>query len=290
MRNNNNQINKQIFYFILSIYIFIIASGIMTISSPLWLKNISSAGQISEAIQYQNYGNYYLNQASFNKAIIQYKKAIQINPDFQEAYTNLGIAYNKIDDLKMALEYSKKALTFDGKSQNATYFNIAEIYEKNRQNEKAIKFYLEAAKTAGFPIFSYQKAGELLSNIQKWELAKQNFDKAIENKFTMENCYMGMLIRDLNLFPQEETKNEIKNQLNKGIKNIDLKKFDKTIFNEVLINDGVLAGIYNQYGFVYAMQGNMKEAIKYFEISLSMKPNFKEARTNLNAAMSKLKQ
>ncbi|MEA3445400.1 MAG: tetratricopeptide repeat protein [Bacteroidota bacterium] len=284
-----NHINKQIFYFIAGLYIFIIAGGIITVVSPSWLKAISSEGRKGEAIMYVNYGDNYLNKANYEMAIVQYKKALEINPDIQEAYSNMSVAYNKLNDLKRALQFSEKALGYDDKPLYATYFNIAEVYRKNKQENKAIKYFLKAAKIASFPIHSYHKAGESLNNTKKWAEAKQAFDKAIENKYTMENCYLGMLKRDLKLFPQDDARREIKKQLKQGIGNIDLQNFDETAFNEALLCDGELAGIYNQYGYTFAMQGNMAKAAEYFKLSLKMKPDFEEAKKNLRLAKSKIR-
>ena len=106
----------------------------------------------------------------------------------------------------------------------------------------------------------------------------------------MKNCYYGMLNRDIELFEQEDAKQKIRNQLEVGIDNLDLQEYDKMAFDEALNNDGELAGIYNQYGFAFAMQGNMTKAVEYFELSLKRKPTFEDAKKNLRLAKSKLRK
>ncbi len=294
MKNKNTEntikaIDKHFFYLLVAIYLFIITGAVITFVSPLWLKTISSEGRKNEAITYVNYGDYFLNSGSYNKAVVQYKKAIEIDSDIQEAYVNISIAYNKLNDLKIALQYSKKALKYEDKPLYATYFNIADIYKKNKQNKAAIKYYLKAAKVANFPIRAYHQAGELLNNSNNWDAAKQAFDKAINNKYTIKNCYYGMLNRDIKLFEQEDAKQEIRKQIEVGIDNLDLQEYDKLAFDKALNNDGELAGIYNQYGFAFAMQGNMTKAVEYFELSLKRKSTFEDAKKNLRLAKSKLR-
>ena len=48
-------------------------------------------------------------------AISDYTKAIQINPDFENAYINRGISKRKIGDYQGAISDYNKALTIDSK-------------------------------------------------------------------------------------------------------------------------------------------------------------------------------
>jgi superkiller protein 3 len=54
-------------------------------------------------------GNAYDDQGKFTQAIESYKKAIELDPDYALAYSNLGVAYHNNDDFTTALIYYKKA-------------------------------------------------------------------------------------------------------------------------------------------------------------------------------------
>ena len=281
--------NRVLFTLIL-IYLFIITGTIITTIPPQWLVNISSEGKYSEALQYANYGDIYLSKGEFDMAISQYKKSIEIDPNIQEVYINISIAYSNINNLKLALTYLEKAITFKDKSMSSTYFNIAKVYKKNNQFKKAIKYYQKSTETSGFPIYAYQNMGELENNLKDWDQAIESFQKAIILKFSMKNCYKGMLIYDQELMYEESAKAELRLQYEIGIENIDLSSYDETAFADALAHNGVMASILNQYGYALAMQGNMKEAIEKFQEALQLKPKFKEAKDNLNAALSFLKK
>jgi tetratricopeptide (TPR) repeat protein len=283
----NRTVNMRIFLYILSIYVFIAAGTVIHVISPQWLKNISKEGRDAEAIMYINYGDKLMVGKNFEKAIVQYEKAIEISPDIQEAYINLSIAFNYLGDLKTALKHAKSALRFTDKPLYATLNSMADIYAKNKQDEEAVKYYLKAAEVACFPIRPLQMAGELLNNLKKWDEALQTFDKAASFKFSIRNCYMGMLKRDQYLLSSPKAIVEIQSQLNRGIDNIDLSTFDEIAFEEALKKDGILAGIYNQYGYTYAMKGDLQLAIEYFRLALKLKPEFVNAKKNLDYALQK---
>ncbi|QTA38928.1 tetratricopeptide repeat protein [Thermosipho ferrireducens] len=68
-----------------------------------------AAKNIPEA--YNNLGNIYRKKGLIGKAVEMYKKAININPEFPEAFFNMGCALmeiDKYDEAIMALEKSQK--------------------------------------------------------------------------------------------------------------------------------------------------------------------------------------
>ena len=58
---------------------------------------------------YNNLGLDYYNQGNYIKAIELWEKAIELKPDFAAAYLNLGLAYYNNSDVNTALIYYKKA-------------------------------------------------------------------------------------------------------------------------------------------------------------------------------------
>ena len=275
--------------FNLCIYGLILMGFVFTRVAPQVIKDISSEGRVSEASSYVDYGNAFLIKGQFEMAISQFEKAYEINPDAYEALVNLSIVHTQIGNLNKALEYAKKALTFKNKPKYEILNNIAEIYSNNKQLNQAVKYLEMAAAEAPFPIYALHKSGELLNNLKKYGQAKEKFKKAIANRFTMENCYQGMLKRDYYLFNDPAVKTLINERLAISVEQTDLSSYDETIFNYSLESDGVLAGIYNQYGYSYAMEGRLQEAKNYFELAVKLKPEFEEAKKNLRFANQKLR-
>jgi tetratricopeptide (TPR) repeat protein len=281
---SDQKINKIVTLVISTIYFILVSFGIVSMVQPDWLKKMSTVGQVSEAVTMQNYGDYFLNNQNYMMAIAQYNKAIAINPQMAEAYSNRGIAWKFLKEYNNAMADFEKALTFDNILHDATYYNIAEIYYELNKLDLALEYYIKSAECAPFPLLAYQKAGELLNNTEQWDLAFETFNKALENSFTLKNCFRGMLLRDFYLFSDTVVKNEIATLLETGINNIDLSTYDEKAFNDALTRNPHIASIYNQYGYAFGMTGNYEKAIECFNIALQIKPDFQNARNNLNAA------
>ncbi len=283
-------INKTARVLIYGIYALLIIFGLISLMSPGWLRNISSVGKVSEAKTMQNYGDFYLNNQEYGMAAQQYQKAIRINPEMPEAYINLGVALKFMNDFENALLNFEKALEFKEVLHDATYYNMAEIYYAQNKPELAIQYYFKSAEVAPFPVGSLQKAGELLNNTAQWYRAKEAFDQALANAFTLKNCYLGMLKRDYYLFTEQKEKQTIKRLLETGVDNMDLSSYDDKAFNDALSRNFQMASIYNQYGYIYAMAKDYQKAAQYFSIALQIRPDFQQASSNLNAAYSMLRQ
>lgn len=64
--------------------------------------------------QHFEQGNTYLEQEEWDKAIVEYSKAIELNPEFADAYAKRAVAYNeKSDYYELAILDSEKAIELD---------------------------------------------------------------------------------------------------------------------------------------------------------------------------------
>ena len=88
--------------------------------SNLYLKNNESAAEdmlnaielSAEPNEYYHYylGNAYYNQKMYKKAITEYQNAIDIYPDYPEAFAGLGDSYYFLGDANTSIDYFTKAL------------------------------------------------------------------------------------------------------------------------------------------------------------------------------------
>lgn len=91
------------------------------------------------------------HSGKLEEAIDFYNKAIEINPDHGQAYSNLGLAYLKSGRIAESIWANRKAIALaSGKSANVTragsYYNIAKIYESAEDFESALQNYESANK------------------------------------------------------------------------------------------------------------------------------------------------
>jgi tetratricopeptide (TPR) repeat protein len=75
---------------------------------------------------YYNMGYAYDELQEYQKAIDSYQKAIEINPKYDKTYNNMGIAYGKLEEYQKAIDSFKKAIEINPKKDEA-YINYFEL-------------------------------------------------------------------------------------------------------------------------------------------------------------------
>ncbi|MGM0607598.1 MAG: tetratricopeptide repeat protein [Candidatus Muiribacteriota bacterium] len=141
-----------------------------------------------------NKGKTFLKQKKFSEAILCFKKAINMNKKFIEAYVNLGITYSDAGLNDQAVKAFTKASFLDplymnkygvdlnkrSKRQDEIYIEEANTALKTSNFKKAQE-YAEAAVKAK-PVFPDYKVflAEILMKQNKFEKARFHIEKALE--------------------------------------------------------------------------------------------------------------
>lgn len=274
--------NKIITFAILFIWGVLIVFGVLTITQPSWLVELSNPGKNIEAITIKNSGDNYLKDNEYYKAIDQYKKALTLVPDLKGAIANLGISYNKSGQYSKAILVFNQLLKMEPEFPGIIYFNLASIYEKTNDQKQAINNYIKAADNLANPENAYQKAGRLYMKQKDWQKAISCFKKAISYKRNIENAYKSMLI--VQKLSTNDTTPEYKTINNEIItQNYTeyLPNYDASIFNTLLSNDKNLAKTYNNLGYCLALQEKYMESKPYLEIAIKIDPGYTDAINNL---------
>ncbi|MBF0276712.1 MAG: tetratricopeptide repeat protein [SAR324 cluster bacterium] len=92
------------------------------------------------AIRFFQTGNVAFEQMDFQESIINYHKAIEMDDQTAEFHYNLGLAYFHVEKYKNALTAFENASRLSPEMAD-TYYNVALIYNKLFETEKAHKFY-----------------------------------------------------------------------------------------------------------------------------------------------------
>jgi tetratricopeptide (TPR) repeat protein len=78
-----------------------------------------------------------------DEAIVQFEKAIEMRPDYVEAYTNLGAAYGQKGIIGQSISASMRAVELD--PHNATaYYNLGNAFGKAGDYEEAFAAFYKA--------------------------------------------------------------------------------------------------------------------------------------------------
>ncbi len=115
----------------------------------------------------------------YDTAISYFEKAIQLNPNFSEAYNNLGNTKKRVGKIDEAIFCFEKAIQLKENNIEA-YLNLANIYKENRHFNKLIKIYekiLSFNQNDLKTLYNLGSAYLFLGNISK---GKYYFEKIIQ--------------------------------------------------------------------------------------------------------------
>ena len=149
------------------------AANVLNEVSPLLNDNVavtavavSSTAQ-SDAKTLNQKGEASYHAGDLSQAIDFYRQAIELNNAYGQAYSNLGLAYQKAGNTAESIWANRKAIALASGNSAATvrassYYNIARIYEAAGQFSDALRHYQLAKEQKANPV--YDKAIERVKN------------------------------------------------------------------------------------------------------------------------------
>ncbi len=99
---------------------------------------------------FYNRGNVYQKQGVYDKAILDYTAAIMINPRYAKAYINRGLVYYLSQAYEKAVFDFKQAIEI-APFETVAYYNLAAAYYDAKQYDLAVK-YCDKAIELGYPV------------------------------------------------------------------------------------------------------------------------------------------
>jgi Tfp pilus assembly protein PilF len=107
----------------------------------LWSDNVKKSP--SKARPHYNLGSSYLLRGLTDKAIREFRDAIQIDPSYSDAYLNLGVAYASIGAEERAMAALHKAIELKP-GDSESYYNLGLLYSNKGLSHLAIEQYQKA--------------------------------------------------------------------------------------------------------------------------------------------------
>lgn len=101
---------------------------------------LSCASKEKQAEKHFRKGFVYQNQGDLDKAVEEYQKALQFNPNYTQVYTNLGAVYLEKQDYDRAIQQFDKVIELNYWDRKAHYnLGLAYLYkgDKKRAQEEA---------------------------------------------------------------------------------------------------------------------------------------------------------
>jgi len=114
----------------------------------------------------------------YNTAIDYFKKAINFNPKHAKSWNNMGFRYEKLNQFDKPIDSYKRAVGFEPIYALA-YYNMANSYKHKEQLDYAIDAYKKATEIDPDYAFAWLFMGYAYLDKNDYHSAIQNLDKAI---------------------------------------------------------------------------------------------------------------
>jgi len=249
-------------------------------------------------LAYNNLGTAFAEKGGFEEAIRNFRKAIQIKPNFAEALNNLGNALAAQDRFEEAIENYRKAIQINPDYCEALNDLGVALAAQGRLDEAVENFrraiqikpnFADALNNLGEALLHQGRLDEAIGNFRKAIQIKPNFAGALYNlgvalaaQGRFEEA-IGNFRKAIQINPNNS---EARNNL--GIAFADTGRFEEAIGNfrkAIQINPNN-SEARNNLGGALLHQGRFDEAIEHFRKAIQIKPNFAEALDNLGVALA----
>jgi len=237
------------------------ARGRLPEAEQAYRKAVNINNNFVEA--YNNLGNVLLNIGRLTEAVDAYGKALKIMPHHAMLLSNMGNALHLQGDNKKAVVLLKQAINSDDSYADA-HNNLGNALYDLGDTEKAIDSYRQAIKINPFLADAHNNIGSVWRDLGKLDQAVISFTKAIEVDSKHKEAYNG-----------------IGNTLN------DRGMFDQAIvsYHKAINIDPKYKDAYNGIGSSLSNQGKLEEAIIAYDRALKLDPNYHEALWNSSLAL-----
>lgn len=153
----------------------------MLYSSSLGQAQGEPAQEPKEFLEIQRTGASYYNRGEYEKAIVAYKRAIEINPDSTEVYFHLGMAYSSLGKYKEAVEAYTRAVRIKP-DYAAAHYNLGHAYSNLNRHDKAIKAFRQSIQYDPDNVEAYLALANAYFDSGNEERAVNTFEAAISRK------------------------------------------------------------------------------------------------------------
>ena len=255
------------------------ASGLVLLSllivtwtqAGYWRNNIAlydhslKAAGLSDIILC-NRGNAYGEIGNHEQAISDFDRAIQINPDYANAYHDRGVVYGKLGDRGQAISDFDRAVEINPKYA-AAYNNRGAVYDILGKKRQAIQDFNKAIEMNPEYAEAYYNRGAAYGELGEQRQAISDYDRAIEinPKFAEVYINRGAAYREL------------------GDRRQAISDFDRAIE----INPDYAKAYFNR-GVVHYELGDQRQAISDYDRVIEINPDYAKAYFNRGIAYGKL--
>ncbi|MDB3916729.1 tetratricopeptide repeat protein [Alphaproteobacteria bacterium] len=198
-------------------------------------------------------------------ALLMFKKAFIIKPDYVDPYYNIGNVFQSENNLSESIKFYNKALTLDPRNSNALYKKGIALFKQGRLDQ-SIEAYKACVSLAPNFAQAYNNMGICLYNQNKLKEALISYNKSLSINSEYANALYN---KSIALYESGEEEKAI-----------------NTCKKSILINSSYVEA-YNKLGDFYQNQGHLNTAIEYYNKAIFINPNYIDSYNNKGVALDK---
>lgn len=158
--------------------LLIVFTGLVLSNKSYAKRQITKPTQL--AVYHNNRGVKFLNEGNLDLAELEFKTAVELSPDYTEAYNNLGVVAKRKGDLNGAKEYFMKALKLDD-NYGAAYSHLSMVYLDLGDLGNALSYGKIAAKRGSTMPITHYNLGIVYLEVNN-QKPNKNYDKDAESE------------------------------------------------------------------------------------------------------------
>ncbi|HNQ22991.1 MAG TPA: tetratricopeptide repeat protein [Phycisphaerae bacterium] len=266
---------------LLLVWVLLVVFGVICYLNPPWLQELSRPGRAVEARHHKNDGDVLWQEGNYTLAIPQYAMAVKVNPEEGGAYINLASAYLQVGDRARGLEILRQRLQEEKRPtlKCAVCYNLAGALEEEGRWDEAISYYQQALQFGVEQEKVYRKLGVAYMNLQRYQDARDAFEKSMTYQSDPALSYRYMLLRSMDMYYNNPKELAILEELAaQDITPQELARYDMTTIARLQERDVNLAKLHNHLGAVCVELRDLAAAQEHAQRSLQIWPNNADAK------------
>ncbi|GBE38172.1 TPR repeat-containing protein YrrB [bacterium BMS3Bbin08] len=245
----------------------------------------------------------YLRLKEYEKAVIEFTKLIELNPNYPNAYFNRGFANANLGKRKEAVEDYTKAIDLNP-DDPIVYYNRGISYHEMKEWREAIDDYTQAINLKHpNAVDIYRGRAYCYSETGDYQKSIKDFTNVINIDLANADAYYDRGYVYAMRGKYEEAINDLTKAINLNPKNVDAYKFRGTLYNKKGQHDKAIKDFtqainlntqyvetYFERGWCYYQKGDYENAINDYTSALNLNPDYTQVYYNLAGIYSILKE
>jgi tetratricopeptide (TPR) repeat protein len=264
-----------------------------------WLKPTSKTELLSAKELYKK-GQEWLEHNDFKNALYYFKKVIEKDPDYPNAYFKIGYCNGRLDSNENAIEAYKQAVRINPDYGDA-YFNLGNAYDKIGCYVEAIDAYKQVLRINPKDAEACNFLGISYLNLSRYPEAIDAYKNSIsiDPNYVIAYYNLGFAYNKMGLFPESIDAykqainikpNDAQAYYQLGLTYDNLAHYTEAIdaYKKAILSKPDYAEAYNGLAGSYSRLGRLDEAIETFKQCIRIKPESEVAHFNLGLVYGRL--